>query len=177
MENDMKKLNYYQDYLASSIAELNNLKKIVRVDWADVIEEYPGEYLPECLSGIEIEDSEGYVFNMAIHDPERSRMLYDTDCIILNILAQRIFTENNVACPYNFPLNLNYVCGLINDARKLLRMKNRNEDLATFEFEYCLMDICNEKWVDISNAVYNDSFGCGRNVEDWDKLIYYIQKS
>lgn len=172
----MKKVNYYQDYMSSNLAELNNLKQIIRVDWADVTDEYPGEYLPECLSGIEIEDSEGSLFCMAIHDPNRSRVLYDTDCILLNILAQRIFTENNVACSYNFPLNLDYVCGLVNDARKLLRMKNRGEDLSAFEFEFCLLDVRQGQWVNIAADVYNDSFGYGRNEQDWDKLIDMIQK-
>lgn len=72
-------------------------------------------------------------------------------------------------------MNIEYVCGLVNDARKLLRMKSRGEDLAAFEFEYCLMDIRKGKWVDIWSSILNDTFGCGDDPSKWDELLYFIE--
>lgn len=171
----MNKMNYYQEYLAGNIAELNSLREIVRIDWVDVVDEYPSEYITELLSGIEVVDIQGNVFRMGIHLPERDKTMFDTDCIILNLLAQRVFKENSIECKYNFPMNIKYVSGLVNDARKLLRMKSRGEDLAAFEFEYCLMDIRKGKWVDIWSSILNDAFGCGDDPSKWDELLYCIE--
>lgn len=171
----MNKMNYYQEYLAGNLAELNSLKEIVRIDWVDVVDEYPSEYIAELLSGIEVVDNQGNVFRMGIHSPECDKTMFNTDCIILNLLAQRVFKENSVECKYIFPMNIEYVCGLVNDARKLLRMKSRGEDLAAFEFEYCLMDIRKGKWVDIWSSILNDTFGCGDDPSKWDELLYFIE--
>ena len=171
----MNKMNCYQEYLAGNLTELSSLKEIVKIDWADVVDEYPGEYITELLSGIEVVDIRGNVFRMGIHSPERNKTMFNTDCIILNLLAQRVFKENSVESKYIFPLNLEYVCGLVNDARKLLRMKSRGEDLAAFEFEYCLMDIRKGEWKDIWVHITNDSFGCGNDPEKWDELLYFIE--
>lgn len=171
----MNKMNYYQEYLAGNLSELNNLKEIVKIDWVDIEDEYPSEYITELLSGIEVVDIQGNVFRMGIHSPERNKTMFDTDCIILNLLSQRVFKENLIECKYIFPMNLEYVCGLVNDARKLLRMKNRGEDLAAFEFEYCLMDIREGKWVDIWTSILNDAFGCGDDPAKWDELLYFIE--
>ena len=101
--------------------------------------------------------------------------MFNTDCIILNLLAQRVFKENSVESKYIFPLNLEYVCGLVNDARKLLRMKSRGEDLSKFAFEHCLMDVRKGEWKDIWVHITNDSFGCGNDPEKWDELLYFIE--
>ena len=171
----MKEINSYQEYLAGNLTELNSLKEIVKIDWADVVDEYPGEYITELLSGIEVVDIQGNVFRMGIHSPERNKTMFNTDCIILNLLAQRVFKENSVESKYIFPLNLEYVCGLVNDARKLLRMKSCGEDLAAFEFEYCLLDIRKGEWKDIWVHIMNDSFGCGNDPAKWDELLYFIE--
>lgn len=165
----------FQEYLAGNFEELNGLKEISSIEWVDIWDEYPGDYVPSLLSGIEVKDIQGNVFRMGFHAPTESRQAYDIDCIILNILAQRVFKENAVECKYIFPLNLVYVCGLVNDARKLLKMKSRGEDLSAFEFEYCLQDIRKGKWFDIWMSIVNDDFGCGADPKNWDKLIYFIE--
>ena len=171
----MNKMNCYQEYLAGNLAELNSLKEIVKIDWVDVVDEYPSEYITELLSGIEVVDIQGNVFRMGIHSPERNKTMFNTDCIILNLLAQRVFKENSVESKYIFPLNLEYVCGLVNDARKLLRMKSRGEDLSKFAFEHCLMDVRKGEWKDIWVHITNDSFGCGNDPAKWDELLYFIE--
>lgn len=165
----------YQEYLASNLTEVIDLENVRKIEWVDVSDEYEGEYLLDLLSGIEVVHSEGYVFSMGFHDPKRSRELYEIDCIILNILAQRVFKENGVNCPYNYPLNLEYVTGLVNDARKLLRMKANGEDLAAFTFEYCLADARKGKWVNIYPWVYYEGYEDARNQEIWDDLAHYIE--
>lgn len=171
----MKEINSYQEYLAGNLAELNSLKEIVKIDWVDVEDEYPSEYITEPMPGIKVVDKHGHTFIMGIHSPNENITAFNADCIILNILAQRVFRENSVDCPYNFPLNLEWVLGLVNDARKLLSMKNRGEDLSTFEFEYCLMDIREGKWVNIWTSILNDAFGCGNDPAKWDELLYFIE--
>lgn len=169
----MEKINYYQEYIALNLAEMNELKEILTVNWCDVTDEYNGDAFPgSVLSGVYFEDIEGNIFTMGIHDPQEDKRHYEVDCLLLNYLLQRAFRENNIHCPYSYPIELKYICGLVNDARNLFRMKNRGEDLSEFKFQHCLLDMRKEKLIDVSLGISENWYGVDGDLE---LLIYWIE--
>ena len=164
--------NFYQEYLADNLTVIHELNQIVSIDWCEALDEYHGDYTTCILSGIRVEDKEGNLFVMGVHDPHEDRQHYEVDCLLLNFLVQKVFQEAAVDCPYSYPLNLQYVCGLVNDARQLLTMKNRGEDLSGFTFVHCLLDLRKDKMMNIAPEMMQDAFGCG---DDLDALVYMIE--
>lgn len=158
-------MNDIQKRMTDTIYKIREMQQIAGVEWRTV--EDDGEKIDSVL----FEDAKGKQLKIPYHNPEISRTEYEADCVLLNILLQRVFKENEIDCPYSYPATLKYVSGLVNDARKLFRMKNRG-DLAVFEFQYCLPDARKEEWIDLSMCFYNNIFGCG---DDFEKMLYMIE--
>lgn len=159
--NDLKKR------MTDTIFQIREMQQIARCEWKTV--EDDGEKIHSVL----FEDVNGKQLKIPYHDPETRKMEYEADCVLLNILCSRIFKENDIDCPYSYPTTLKYVSGLVNDARKLFRMKNVG-DLTAFKFQHCLPDERKEEYVDLSMCFYNNIFGCD---DDFEKMLYFIERA
>lgn len=67
--------------------------------------------------------------------------------VITNIVLHAVFAGYGVICPYWYPFNISDVCGLVNDARNLLRL-NQCGRLNEFQFKYCLPDVNECTWAE-----------------------------
>lgn len=147
----MDELNVFQKYIAEKITDINRLGAVDGIEWDETYEQCEGGNFTfyDYIAGVQIHDETGRYIDFGLHDPQKDNKYYQIDCIILNLLLQRMFEENGIDCPYYYPLNLVFVSGLVNDARALMRMKKRGEDLSGFKFQYCLYDLRRGNWVNI----------------------------
>lgn len=112
------------------VNKVNSLKEIKGVDW--MVYEDNEEYC-EIL----YEDVEGRKIAVPFHSPGNVMGYYEIDCVIHNMILQMLFKENHITCPYIYPIGIDSILGLVNDARKLFRMKEQGNE-SEFSFKYCL---------------------------------------
>ena len=166
-------MNEFQEILENGISRINDLHRIAAVEWWDGL-----DYAGDKVQGVMFTDEDEIVHIVSFHNPAASdyeRKLYELDCILINIVLQRIFKENGIACPYCYPITLNHVSGLVNDARKLFRMKQQG-NMKDFAFEYCLMDVRKEPWKGIAHYVWVDLDGLGSNELMWDEMLEWLAR-
>lgn len=140
------------------------MQRIVNLEWIDWNED-------ETFCGVWFEDVTGKRLELPYHNPAKFKQENQVDSILMNYLLRRIFKENGIDCLYLYPITLTSVTGLVNDARKLFRMKEQGE-MDKFRFHYCLDDVRKGEMIDLAIPIYNDCFGCG---DDLEMLVYMIK--
>jgi hypothetical protein len=155
-------MNDIQRRMERIICEMKDMQQVTGVEWDE--NEVSG------LISVLFRNTDGKQLLIPLHDPAMKDE-YEADAVLLNMMLQRVFKENGINCPYHYPVNLKWLSGLVNDARKLFRMKNQG-NMDEFEFEYCLPDVIKQEMVDLSLGFSEDWFGCG---EDLDALAYFIE--